>query len=115
MNGFFPNFIQSPHGEQFISVILEERWGNHELPPESALALIPIHWRCLKTVQGRMYQHSKQMDKLTPNQHLTQLIQLQFTVIKQRVGDVEVTKNPTAVEIVIFLLKVHPLYRHEFH
>lgn len=38
-----------------ISVTLEEWWGNHEFPPESALVLIPIHWRCLKTVQGKMY------------------------------------------------------------
>lgn len=55
MNEFCHNFTQSPHGKQFISVTLEEWWRNHELPPESALVLIPIHWRCLKNVQGKMY------------------------------------------------------------
>lgn len=45
----------------------------------------------------------------------TWLTQLQFTVVKQWVAEVEVTQNQTALEIVIILLKVHPLYRHELH
>lgn len=57
MNTLHRNCTRSPHGEQFISVMLEECWGNRELPPASALVLIPIHWKCLKNVQGKTYWH----------------------------------------------------------
>lgn len=46
VNRIHHDFTPSPQKEQFISVTLEGQGGNHELPPESAIVLIPTHWEC---------------------------------------------------------------------
>lgn len=94
-------------------------WRNAEetvsCPQRQHLFLFPSTGNVWKMSRGKHIGTGNRWMNPLQNQHLTQLLQLQFTVVKQQVAEVEVTQNPSSLETVIVLFKVHPLYRHELH